>query len=212
MGVSGYISILLSFARRVRNGVTVGEVKADPAAGINLTLDHYAPPGDDSQPLPGDYVHASATRQSGRYSAVGYLDPSNPPISDVGEKRIYSRDASGQVVAEIWLKNDGTILINNYTVVCTLTPDGGFKTQNSAAEFSVDAAGSILLQNAGGSINLLADGVINLNGVVIDQAGNITTPTSVAAPSLIAGGKEMSNHTHNILSGSSFPGPTGPNN
>ncbi len=63
--------------------------------------------------------------------------------------------------------------------------------------------GSALLSNALGSIALLTDGSVNINGVTIDAAGNVTVPSSLSL-----NGKELDAHVH--LAGTP-PGNTGPN-
>lgn len=74
--------------------------------------------------------------------------------------------------------------------------------------------GSILESNDNGFILLEQNGNVNLNGVIIDPNGNITTPTTITADtitaktSLIAALKELVGHLH--LAGVP-PGDTGPN-
>jgi len=72
--------------------------------------------------------------------------------------------------------------------------------------------GSIKAANALGYYELRADGVFEVNGVTIGTDGTITTPTGVVTPSAVVNGKEIAEHDHAIVSGSSQPGPTGPNN
>lgn len=84
----------------------------------------------------------------------------------------------------IWLKKNGDILVNN-----------------SSADFIVKADGSIKGSNSAGHFELLAGGNVNINGVIIDVAGNITSPAvitglQVAAPSILGNGKELSDHAH----------------
>lgn len=101
----GLIAKLLSYVP--------GIVKADAGGGQNLTAQHYSTPGDDAQPVPSDYVAMIPVPGSGKYVAVGYLDPDNAQTAGPGGKRIYSRGPDGGVaVAELWLKNDGTIIVN----------------------------------------------------------------------------------------------------
>lgn len=169
----GRIGRLLSFAFATRNGAKVGDAKIDPGGGPNLTVEHFSSPGDDSYPLPGDYVATVATKNTGRESCIGYIDPANAQLAAAGEKRIYARDGNGATTVELWLKNTG----------------------------------EAVLANVNGSITLEAGGDVVINGVRISPSGNITDATT-----LEVGGKELNNHTHPITSGSSAPGPTGPNN
>lgn len=122
----GRVTRLLSFVRGAVGGDKVSDVKADPGGGANITAQHFSSPGDDAVPLPGDYVAISAAAGSGRGSAVGYLDPLNEQKAERGEKRIYARDVEGAQVVEVWLKRDGTAIIQNSAGVFTLQPDGEF--------------------------------------------------------------------------------------
>ena len=176
--MAGKLAKLLSFVRTSRNGAVVSEAKVDPGGGLNLTLEHFSTPGDDSHPLPGDYVAALPTPSAGRGIAVGYADPLNAQTAGAGERRLYARDAAGAAIVELHLLADG----------------------------------SATLFNALGSITLEAGGNVVINGATIDTDGNISSPTSVSAPSIVADSKELTDHDHPITSGSSSPGPTGPNN
>ena len=80
------IAKLLSFVRAVRNGIPVSDVKCDPGGGANVTAEHAGPPGDDSHPLPDDYVAIGAASGTGRETAVGYFDPKNAGKAQAGRK------------------------------------------------------------------------------------------------------------------------------
>lgn len=120
----GIIAKLLSFTRATRNGAPIGDVKCDPGGGAIVTAEHTAPAGDDSHPMPGDYVALSAAAGTGRQSAIGYFDPINAPKATPGEKRIYARNSAGEFVAEVWLRSSGACVINNVAGVFVLQPDG----------------------------------------------------------------------------------------
>jgi len=191
----GLIGRVLSFVRTSRNAAQVSDVKMDPGGGVNVTAEHFAPPGDDAFPLNTDYVYAAATPQRGRVAAVGYIDPKNTPKAAAGEKRIYSRDANGAAVADHWLKADGSVT-----------------TENENGSMTLGADGSILGQNASGSFELQAGGDFVVNGVVITPAGLITTPTGVVSPSALINDIEVDGHSHaqaNDSAGNSEQ-PTGP--
>jgi hypothetical protein len=87
-------------------------------------------------------------------------------------------------------------------------------TGTAIADVWLKSDGSINLTNANGSIVLLANGSVNINGAIIDASGNITSPGTVSAPNIVgsgsvqASGKELVNHLH--LAGTP-PGNTGPN-
>lgn len=89
------------------------DVKASRGNENNVTARHFSAPGDDSHPLPGDYCALSGASGTGRQTAVGYTDKTNAAKARPGEKRIYARDAEGNVACEMWLKNSGEINISS---------------------------------------------------------------------------------------------------
>lgn len=195
------------------------DVKTDPGGGANITAQHFSDPGDDSHPLTTDYAALIDVEGTGREAAVGYLDPINEPKAQPGDKRIYARDAaSGAVVVEVWLQNNGTGTMSNANGSVVLLPDGGSITTTPNGTFETKADGSIKGVNGSGAFELQAGGDFVVNGVTIDTSGNITSPATITAPtvaantSMTAAGKELAGHDHAINSGSSAPGPTGPNN
>lgn len=175
----GLIGVLKSFARVTRKAAAVSDAQIDTGGGRLITVQHFTPSGDDSQPLPSDYVVAVTVQQTGRHAAVGYIDPLNSQEAQAGEKRLYSRDGNGASAAVLWLKSDGTILATN----------------------------------AAGTLELGSNGTATINGATIDPSGNIVC-SSISAPSVIANGKELADHTHDQPPDSlgDVQQPTGPNN
>ena len=101
---------VIEFTRSVEDGALVADVKVDAGGGDGATAPHYADADDDSQPLPGDTVALAESSGTGAEHVTGYSDPLNQGQAGPGEKRIYSRDPiTGLVVAEVWLKGDGTV-------------------------------------------------------------------------------------------------------
>lgn len=186
----GRIARLLSFVRSAINGTKNSDVKADPGGNANITAQHFEDAGSDSYPLPEDYAAMMPLISTGRYAAVGYVDPKNGQKSQPGEKRLYSRDADGAEIAQVWLKNNGDVLVSN-----------------SQMTFETKIDGSIKGSNGGGSFELTTSGDFIINGATIDTAGNITSPSSVSAPSIQAAGKELAGHVHFVPSTPSNSGP-----
>lgn len=189
--MGGVIGRVLSFLRAVRGSANVTDVKVELGGGPVRTGEHFAPPGDDSHPLPADYAYLGDTPQAGRVAALGYIDPANPPAAQPGEKRLYARNQDGDVQAVVWLKSTGEGELSNSNGGVTLEPDG-----------------SILGQNGSGSFSLQANGDFVVNGVTIRSDGSVDIPQS-----LTLDGREISNHSH--AQGPDSAGnsevPTGPN-
>jgi hypothetical protein len=144
------IGEVLDFERTEEDEAHVSEVKADPGGGANLTARHFGAPGDDSHPLPGDLVAVQESVESGSAQAVGYLDPNNEPEAGPGERRLYSRDGDGAVAAVIWLKANGTLVIQNGSGQVELAP-GGDVTINGV---TIDTSGNV---SAPGEVTAMAD-------------------------------------------------------
>lgn len=175
----GKLGKVLSFLRSAKRGLPASLVKSDTGAGLNRTPQHCSDAGEDSRPMPGDYAVLVPIEGTGKYVTVAYIDPVNEPVAEEGDRRTYARDSSGVAVVELWLKSDGSAVLSNINGSVTL-----------------GAGGSILGTNANGSFELEEGGDFVVNGVTIDTSGNITSPASVSAPSIVADGKELAGHTH----------------
>lgn len=176
----GRIAKLLSFVRGEANGAKVSDVKADPGGGANVTAQHFASPGDDSHPLPGDYVASVGAAGTGRENAVGYLDPNSEQKSQAGDKRIYARNGPGSESCEVWLKADGSVLIQNGTGGTVLNPDGSVVTTNGGGVMTFAVDGSFSIVNGGGAMSLAANGVASINGATITEDGDFVTADGVS--------------------------------
>lgn len=162
----GLIAKVIDFVRSSRNDAKVSDVKTDPGGGAVQTNEHFQPPGVDAHPLPSDFVLLVSIQGAGRYSAAGYLDPLNEQTAQAGEHRTYARAEDGTQVAQIWLKNDGTILINNDAVTHTISPDGTARTENDAGYFELQPSGTV--EANGATIPTNGD-VITASGISLDN-------------------------------------------
>lgn len=165
----GRLGKILEFIRAASFGVPMTDTKADIGGGNIVNAPHFGAPGDDAHPLPGDYAAFVSSGRAGGWFSVGYVDPKNTQAAQAGERRVYARNAGGDQVCEVWLKNDGTALIDNENGSYQIDPDG---TQT--------------MQNVNGYIKLLADGTVDINGFIIGTNGNGTT----------AKGVSLDDHTH----------------
>ena len=140
---------LLSFVRVIRNSASISDVKVDTGGGVNVTAEHFAPAGDDSFPLTTDYAYVSPVPTSGGFVVVGYIDPKSAPKAQAGDKRIYARKSDGLLAVEVWLKNDGSVVI-----------------ANDSGSFEMEAGGDVIINGA----KITTDGdVITASGVSLDN-------------------------------------------
>ena len=192
-------------------------VTIDPGGGSSVTASQFSALGDDSLPLITDNAITVSTAGEGTVAIVGYLDPINTRKTAPGERRIYARDAStGISIGELFLKNDGTIVIANENGKIELQPDGGIILENDSGSYGLQADGSHIGENNNGSYVLQADGKFVVNGTAINTNGDIVGAGGLSTVGDITGGgsiqdgngTDLTNHDHDYLLPSS-PAGTG---
>lgn len=178
----GMIGRLLEFVRTTRKGAQASTSKIDPGGGFLLTCEHFSAPGDDGQPLPGDYVVTVAVPRRGGSVAVGYLDPVNAGQAGPGERRQYARDSGGAVVVSLWLKSNGSAILSNSDGSVELQA-GGDVVINGV---TIDAAGNITSPGVieGDTVRTAAGIDLDNHGHPINSGSSAPGPTeaSVALP------------------------------
>lgn len=97
-------------------------------------------------------------------------------IANFANNGIRIRDTSGN--RYVWIKNDNTLVVKNGAATTTYGYDDSVSTANAT-----------------GHMNLLGNGNVDINGVVIDVNGNIQMPSG---SSLVDGnGIPLQSHRHN---------------
>lgn len=140
-----FISRLLSFSRvTADNGAKLSEAKIDTGGGANVTGEHFATPGSDSHPLPNDTLLAVHVRRSGGLVVVGYIDTENEGKAGPGEWRAYARNSDGEPVVEVWLKSDGSAVVDNGAGAIELKPNGDIDLNGAI----IDSAGLLTVTDA----------------------------------------------------------------
>ena len=126
-------------------GDTGPEVKGDIGGEDVVTVEHFAPVGDDSAPLADDDVLAiPLDGDTENLVAAAYADKTTK-VAAPGEKRIYARDSSGAVSAEIHLKNDGSIDIKGKAASATIAANGDISISGTKVSLRVgEPLGSFL--------------------------------------------------------------------
>lgn len=104
---------IMGHFRRSVNGDNFDELKIKTGSTALKTAPQFSDAGDDSTPLDTDYAIAVPIPEEGGMVVVGFIDPKNAGITDPGEKRIYSRDGSGVIVCEFYMKGDRSCVLDN---------------------------------------------------------------------------------------------------
>lgn len=95
------------------------------------------------------------------------------PITSFSNNGVRLRDSSGN--RHVWIKNDGTMVVKNGNATTTYGSDN-----------------SVVTTNGSGTITVLANGNININGVIFTPTGNVTIPSGGG----ITGSNGVSYETH----------------
>lgn len=97
-------------------------------------------------------------------------------IANFANNGVRIRDASGN--RYVWIKNDNTLVVKNGAATTTYGSDNSVSTANAT-----------------GHMNLLGNGNVNINGVVIDINGNIQMPSGSGF--VDGNGIPLQSHRHN---------------
>ena len=95
-------------------------------AGDQRTIQIFGPCNEDFAPPENcKTLNIPLGRGRGFLISAAYHNQKIAPVAVFGEKRIYSTTQDGTVImAEVFLKQDGTILIKNATITITVNPSG----------------------------------------------------------------------------------------
>lgn len=177
----GFLATIVEFLRSEVNGAPTPEAKVDRGGDDTVTGYHFAPPGDDAQPLPGDVAYLGDDLGAGNAQILGYQDPKNAGVAGKGERRLYARSADGASINQIWLKADGSVLVSNDQGSIELGADGTITVQNGQASAEIAPDGAVALANGQATAQLGSDGSCSLSnslgGVDVDASGNVTFTT-----------------------------------
>ncbi|AUR81584.1 hypothetical protein NVP1009O_17 [Vibrio phage 1.009.O._10N.261.51.C9] len=168
----GRFAALSQFIRK--SGRT--DVRCNPGGGATVDAYHMQGAGDDSHPLPTDTAILVEVPRSRNFAAVGYNDPSNAQTAQVGERRLYARNADGAQVAEVFLRNTGQVRMSNDNGFVDLAPDGTITLDDGSGGTIAISGGVITL--TGTAINLV--GATNINGLVVTGSGQMTDASGIS--------------------------------
>jgi len=120
----GRIAIVLDIEPNTDDGEDIRDIKVDLGGGDVRRVPMLNAPGVDSAPRIGDYVVLVSHPGDSGFIAVAYDDSAVESQAESGEIRVYSRDSGSAVVAEIWIKSDGSISVQNGSGYVKLEPSG----------------------------------------------------------------------------------------
>lgn len=156
MGVSGTLTHgtdKMGILGRIISTAVEGfiQVTCEIAPEFTQIARYIAPPGFESKPLPNDAgFMIPIGRSDGKHILIGVY-PASAETQD-GEVRLYSRDADGNVVAQIRLFQDGEIFIENSELQFDMAADGRVFIENDGgARIELNTSGDVIHNNGGKS-------------------------------------------------------------
>jgi hypothetical protein len=141
----GRIGFIDSVERSATDGFETTDVKIDVGGGEVVTPPQAAPPGIDAHPLLTDKAVTTGTPGDSGEVVVGYLDGKNLGVSAEGEFKANGRAADGTILVSVWVKNDGTAIIENDGAKLELKLDGSVELSNSKGAYSLDVLGNLAI-------------------------------------------------------------------
>ena len=147
-------------------------------AGDQRTVQIFGPCNEDFAPPENcKTLNIPLGRGRGFLISAAYHNQKIAPVAVHGERRLYSTNQAGTVaMAEVFLKQDGTILIKNATITITVNPSGLLEIETT------------------GNTEITSLKTIINNDV--DIIGALSASTIAAATSLTVNSKEMDDHRH----------------
>lgn len=113
---------------------------------------------------------------------MGYLDAANAGQAAAGEKRIYSRNGDGAVVADVWLKANGDVIVTSSEggVVVVVGADGIVRLGAAGAAKGVARIGdSVRVTIPSGTAVVNPDtgqttSAVTIDGEITSASGTVT--------------------------------------
>jgi hypothetical protein len=170
--------VIKSFVDKLSGSGTNAQFSSvEEFAGDQRTAQLFGPCNEDFAPPENCRTHdVSIGRDRGYLLSTAYHNQFITPVAVHGERRLYSTNAAGDTVkTEVFLKQDGTILIDNGVITITANPSG-LLTIVTSGNTEITSAKTIINNN------------LEVKGN-IDLTGNITGANAF-------NGADSNNHIH----------------
>jgi hypothetical protein len=107
---------------------------------------------DFAPPIGTNTIDVPLGRDRAFLTSIAYRNKKITPTAVAGERRIYATNEEGDtVMCEVFLQQDGTVLIKNALAQVTVRADGGISLFRSLSEYiSMDSAGKIIARGVNG--------------------------------------------------------------
>ena len=165
-------------------------------AGDQRTVQIFGPCNEDFAPPENvKTLNIPLGRGRGFLISAAYHNQQITPVAVHGERRIYSTNQAGDAIkAEIFLKQDGTILIKNAKVTITVNPSGLLEIETDG-NTEITSAKTIINND----VDIIGD--VDITGKldvsdIIKSLVSVIAPILSAATSMLVNSKDLETHTH----------------
>ncbi len=165
-------------------------------AGDQRTVQNFGPCNEDFAPPENvKTLNIPLGRGRGFLISAAYHNQNIVPVAVHGERRIYSTNQAGDaVMAEVFLKQDGTILVKNAKVTITADPSGLLEIETDG-NTEITSAKTIINND----VNIIGD--VDITGKLdvselIESLVSVIAPILSAATSMSVNSKDLETHTH----------------
>ena len=170
-------------------------------AGDQRTIQIFGPCNEDFAPPENcKTINIPLGRGRGFLVSVAYHNQNIAPVAVHGERRIYSTNQAGDtVMAEVFLKQDGSLLIKNDSAKITLNPSGLIETDCANLNANVSGVTNLTCPTVNLIGNLIVTGGITWSGVAAGPGG---APAAFASEitnvtgDIVSNGKSLETHGH----------------
>lgn len=188
--------VIKSYIDKLSGSSTNAQVASvEEFAGDQRTVQIFGPCNEDFAPPENcKTINIPLGRGRGFLISAAYHNQQISPVAVHGERRIYSTNQAGDtVMAEVFLKQDGTILIKNAKVTITADPSGLLKIE-SDGNTEITSLKTIINNDVDiiGSLNVSTQ----ITTPIVAASTSVAAPTIAAATSLTVDSKEMKDHGH----------------
>lgn len=178
--------IIKSFIDKLSGSNTDAQfASVEEFSGDDRTVQIFGPCNEDFAPPENcETLDSQLSNDRGYLVSHAYHNKLILPVAKQGEFRKYSTNQAGDtVMAELFLKQDGTILIKNAKITITLNPSGLLEFEsNGNSEFT--------------SLKTIFNNNVDVIGL-IDSTVSVTAPNIYGTTDVLFGPTNKSTLTHN---------------
>ena len=194
--------VIKSFIAKLSGSSTDAQFSSvEEFAADQRTVQIFGPCNEDFAPPENcKTLNIPLGRGRGFLISAAYHNQQIAPVAVHGERRIYSTNQAGDTVkAEIFFKQDGTILADNGNVTITASPSGLLEIVTSG-NTEITSAKTIINNDVEivGDVDIIGslDVSVRIDTAILGVSATIDAPVIDASNTMSVNSKDVETHTH----------------